>query len=527
VISFPTKKCVIKKTKRIQKPTRATKKFYVTTPLYYVNDVPHLGHAYTTIAADVLARFKRLQGFDVWFLTGTDEHGQKIEKAAIAAHKDPKAFADEIVWNFINMWRALNISHNDFIRTTEERHKKVVLQIFEKLKKKGDIYKGTYEGWYCVPDESYWTDMQVVREGDNVLCPDCRRPVERLKEKSYFFRWSKYQKQIENHIKRNPDFVQPVFRRNEITNFIKQGLHDISVSRTATKWGIPIPGDPDLVMYVWTDALVNYVSALGWPDDKKFKKFWPADVHLMAKEILRFHAALWPAMLMSAGIKLPRQVFAHGWWTVEGKKMSKSVGNVVDPLEVIHKYSVDSFRYFLLREMPFGADGDYSDKAMAARHNAELADDLGNLVNRTVVLAEKKLGNVISAVAKPDEDLDALIKSTYKKATGALEQLQFSVALTDIWVLIAAANKYINDSKPWAEKDNATVADVLYNMLETLRIITVLIYPFMPGTAEKIFKQLGVDYRAVRWADASRWGVLKPGTIIRKADILFIKVEAK
>lgn len=517
MITFPAKKTA----------KRTKSKFYITTPLYYVNDVPHIGHAYTTIAADVLARFKRLQGFDVWFLTGTDEHGQKIENAAIAAHKEPKAFADQIVWNFINLWGALKISNNDFIRTTEERHQRVAQEIFEKLKSKGDIYKGTYEGWYCVPDESYWTEMQVVREGDKVLCPECHRPVERLKEESYFFRLSKYQKKLLNYIKRNPDFVQPNFRRNEVISFINQGLRDISFTRMTTKWGIPVPGDPDKVLYVWADALTNYISALGWPNDKEFKKFWPADIHLVGKEILRFHAIIWPAMLMAAGIKPPKQVFAHGWWTVDGKKMSKSLGNVVDPLDVIQKYSVDSFRYFLLREIPFGADGDYSDKAMAARHNSELADDLGNLVNRTVVLVEKKLGNVVRVIAKPDADIAPLLKTTPKKVTQALERMQFHTALAEIWNLVAAANRYINDNKPWAENDSAVLAAELYNLLETVRIIAVLIYPFMPETAEKIFRQLGIDYKAVQWKDAVRWGVIKPNTVIRKAEILFNKVEAK
>jgi methionyl-tRNA synthetase len=514
VVPFPVKKSV-------------KKKFYVTTPLYYPTDLPHIGSAYTTIAADVLARFWRLQGADVWFLTGTDEHGQKMEKAAAAAGKEPEAFSDEMVRSFVELWRTLEITNNDFIRTTEPRHEKVVLQIFEKLKKKGDIYKGKYEGWYCVPDESFWTDMQVVREGDRILCPDCRRPVERLKEESYFFKLSKYQKKILDHIKRNPDFIQPDIRRNEIVNFINQGLHDLSISRTATQWGIPIPGDPKHVMYVWTDALVNYVSALGWPSGEKFKKFWPADVHLMGKEITRFHVVIWPAILMSAGIKLPKQVFAHGWWTVEGQKMSKSRGNVVDPRDVVKKYSADSFRYFLLREMPFGADGDYSEKAISARHNAELADDLGNLVNRTIVLVEKKLGGVVRVVAKQDADLAPLIKETPTEVAHALEKMQFNVALTKTWELIAAANKYINDNKPWAIEDSAALASVLYNLLETVRIIAILIRPFMPSTSDKIFKQLGMDGHAVRWSDAARWGVIKPNTVVRKGEILFTKVEAK
>ncbi len=514
VIVFPAKKS-------------AKKKFYVTTPLYYVNDVPHIGHAYTTVVADVIARFWRLQGADVWFLTGTDEHGQKMEKAAAAAGKEPIAFADEMVKNFTRLWKALDISYNDFIRTTEPRHEKVVLEIFDKLKKNGDIYKGHYEGWYCVPDESFWTDMQVIREGEKVLCPECRRPVEKLKEDSYFFKLSKYQKKILDHIKRDKHFIQPDLRRNEIVNFIKQDLRDLSISRTSTKWGIPIPGDPKHVMYVWTDALVNYVSALGWPDGERFKKFWPADIHLIGKEILRFHVVIWPAILMSAGIELPKQIFAHGWWTVDGKKMSKSVGNVVNPLDVVKKYSVDSFRYFLLREMPFGSDGDYSEKAMAARHNSELADDLGNLVNRTVVLIEKKLGGTVKAVAKPDADLAPILKSTPIKVAEALEKLQFNVALTEIWQLTAAANKYINDNKPWAIEDSAVLAATLYNLLETVRIIAVLINPFMPSTSEKILRQLGIDGHNVHWSDAIKWGVLKPGADIRKDEILFTKVEAK
>ena len=503
--------------------------FYVTTPIYYVNDVPHIGHAYTTLAADVLARYKRLMGFDVFFLTGTDEHGQKVEKAATAAGETPLELADRVMKRFQSLWEKLEISHTDFIRTTQERHKKGVSVLFERVLEKGDIYLGEYEDWYCTPCETFWTETQLI----DFKCPDCNRPTEKLKEESYFFRMSKYQEQLLAHIEANPDFIQPKSRRNEIISFVKEGLRDLSVSRTTFQWGIPVPGDPKHVVYVWFDALANYITALGYPDDSgDFGKFWPANVQLIGKDILRFHAVYWPTFLMAAGLPIPSRVFAHGWWTVEGQKMSKSLQNVVEPNMLIDKYGADAVRYFLLREVPFGLDGDFSHTSLIHRINSDLANDLGNLLNRSTAMLGKYFGGVLQQPAQETE-LDA----AYREKTmamvalvdGHLEDLAFSKALQAIWEVISAGNKYIDETAPWTlAKDEANkerLATVMYYMLESQRMVYFLLSAFMPKTSEKGLCYLGVTEAPNR--EGLVWGGLKAGTTIAKAEALFPRIDEK
>lgn len=495
----------------------SSRHFYITTPLYYVNDKPHLGHAYATIAADIIARFKRLKGFDVFFLTGTDEHGEKIEKAAAEANKDPRRFSDEIVKAYTNVWKVLNISYTDFIRTTEKRHEDGVVEIIKRIHDNGDIYKGEYEGWYCVPDETFWTNLQLK----NGKCPECGRDVKRLKEETYFFRLSKYQKRLLDFYKKNPEFLSPEARKHEILNRVKEGLKDLSITRTTVKWAIPFPYDKNHYIYVWVDALENYVTALGFPNGKEFKKYWPADLHLVGKEINWFHSVIWPALLFSAGIEPPKKVFAHGWWTVEGEKMSKSKGNFVDPTVVVKKYGVDAFRYFLFREFSFGSDGDYSEENLIKRINSDLADQFGNLVNRTLVLVEKNLKGEIPKVKKEEKEFVKLIESVPEKVDNHMEKLELQKALDEIFFLISEANKYINDTKPWEIKDRNILQPILYNLLECLRFAAILLYPFIPSTSERIFEQLGLE-KKFTWNDL-KFGLLKGK--IKRGEILFKKVE--
>ncbi|MFB5084552.1 methionine--tRNA ligase [Symbiobacterium thermophilum] len=509
-------------------------RFYITTPIYYPSSKLHIGHSYTTVAADALARYHRRLGHETYFLTGTDEHGQKIERAALAEGKTPIQFVDEIVAGIKELWAALHISYDDFIRTTEERHKKVVQKIFKQLYDQGDIYKSSYEGWYCTPCETFWIESKL-KEGN--LCPDCGRPVEWTKEESYFFRLSKYADRLLRYIEET-DFIQPASRKNEMISFINQGLEDLCVSRSTVRWGIPVPFDEKQTIYVWIDALSNYISALGWgtENDELYRKFWPADVHLVGKEIVRFHTIIWPCILMALGLPLPRKVFGHGWllFGTQAEKMSKSKGNVVDPFVLIDRYGVDAVRYYLLREVPFGADGTYTEEAFILRTNNDLANDLGNLLSRTTQMINKFSDGRVPEPdpASDDRILSDLAAQVLREFQEAMDRLEISSALVALWKLVDRANKYIDEQAPWAlARDPGRAGQlrtVLYNLAETLRLLGVALTPFLVQTPERIWDQLGLEPAQVRtlpWEEAVAWGGLKPGTVIRRGSPLFPRIE--
>ena len=509
------------------------KPFYITTPIYYPSAQLHIGHAYCTTVADTIARFKRLAGYDVFFLTGSDEHGQKIQRSAAEKGVTPLQYVDPIVAGFQKLWQRLAISNDDFIRTTEDRHVKVVQEIFRRIYEKGDIYKGEYKGLYCTPCEAYWTEHQL-KDGQ---CPDCGRPVEEVAEEAYFFKMSHYADQLLSHIESHPDFIQPTSRRNEMINFIRQGLDDLCISRTSFDWGIPVPTDKKHVIYVWFDALTNYLTPVGFlSDPEKFHRYWPANLHLVGKEIVRFHSIIWPAILMALDLPLPKQIYGHGWLIVDGDKMSKSKGNVVDPNLLIDEFGADAIRYFLLREINLGQDGNFSRDALISRINADLANDLGNLLHRTLNMIGKFQGGIIegSASKRPvDEALVADAMDTVRAYEEEMEKLALTPAVKTVWAFIGRANKYIDETAPWAlAKDpakKAELAAVLYHLAESLRIISGLISPFLPQTAPKIRQQLGcVDALAAPSLDDLKiWGRLPAGQKIGAAEPLFPRIETE
>ncbi|HHT73266.1 MAG TPA: methionine--tRNA ligase [Firmicutes bacterium] len=510
----------------------SNERFYISTPIYYPSDRLHIGHAYTTVVADSLARWHKFAGREVLFVTGSDEHGQKIERIAKAKGVQPQEYVDAIVSTFKQLWKRLNVDYDDFVRTTEPRHHKAVQTVFQKIYEKGDIYKSKYKGWYCTPCETFWVENKL-HEGN---CPDCGRPVELVEEESYFFKISKYADRLLKHIEENPGFIRPEARKNEMVNFIKSGLEDLCVSRTTFDWGIPVPTNEDHVIYVWFDALTNYLTAAGYPDDQgRLAKWWPADVHLVGKEIMRFHTIIWPIILMALDLPLPKTVFGHGWLLFDNDKMSKSKGNVVDPNLLIDEFGVDPIRYFLMREISFGQDGNFSRRALIERTNADLANDLGNLLNRTLAMLNKYFDGVV-----PEPQDKTELDLEYAKAAGEvgtavddyLKNLQLNEALAKIWQLVGRANKYLDQRAPWAlakdESAQGQLATVMYNVVETLRIVALLVKSFLPDTGAKIWAQLGIaESLAEQVLADTAFGKLKPGTVTQKGDPIFPRIEEK